>query len=151
MSKRIKSNRLEAIRTSRFKAIARNEDHFCPGVPCKRGHIGKWATFADGPSPRCYRCIGKEVKKRDPSVVLAAATAWRPVEAEWKKPDKCECCGRPEVYNRYSFHRDHDHGTGRFRGWLCSQCNTGIGMLGDNVLGVQRAAEYLQVDREQWW
>jgi hypothetical protein len=29
------------------------------------------------------------------------------------------------------------------RGLLCSACNTGIGLLGDNVEGLQRAMNYL--------
>jgi hypothetical protein len=41
-------------------------------------------------------------------------------------------------------HLDHDHVTGKFRGWLCGACNRGIGMLGDNLAGVMRAAAYLQ-------
>jgi hypothetical protein len=38
---------------------------------------------------------------------------------------------------------DHDHGTGAFRGWLCTPCNAGIGLLGDNAEGVRRALQYL--------
>lgn len=30
-----------------------------------------------------------------------------------------------------------------FRGWLCDRCNVGIGCLGDNLEGVQKAAKYL--------
>ena len=39
---------------------------------------------------------------------------------------------------------DHDHTTGKFRGWLCSPCNTAIGHLGDNLEGVMRAVRYLE-------
>lgn len=57
-------------------------------------------------------------------------------------PDKCEmrgCSPGPKA-----FHLDHDHVTGKFRGWLCSKCNTGIGMLGDRLLGAQQAVAYLE-------
>jgi hypothetical protein len=27
---------------------------------------------------------------------------------------------------------DHDHEVGSFRGYLCKQCNTGTGLIGDN-------------------
>lgn len=38
---------------------------------------------------------------------------------------------------------DHEHDTGRVRGLLCSKCNTGIGLLGDDLKCVLRAAQYL--------
>jgi recombination endonuclease VII len=41
-------------------------------------------------------------------------------------------------------HTDHCHITGRVRGLLCRKCNTGIGMLRDDPMLVQRALTYLQ-------
>lgn len=46
------------------------------------------------------------------------------------------CGGAPKVV-------DHDHITGQVRGALCAKCNTGIGLLGDNLAGVERAVAYL--------
>lgn len=55
------------------------------------------------------------------------------------KNSKCECCGK--VAN---LHCDHSHSKSKkFRGWLCSKCNVGIGNLGDNVVGLKRALRYL--------
>lgn len=39
---------------------------------------------------------------------------------------------------------DHDHATGRIRGWLCRTCNAGIGQLGDTLEALQRAVRYLE-------
>jgi hypothetical protein len=60
------------------------------------------------------------------------------------RPDTgiCECCSNPPTAP--GMHLDHDHETGRFRGWLCSNCNTAIGKLGDTVDGVKRAILYLE-------
>ena len=52
----------------------------------------------------------------------------------------CECCGDSTT----TLHWDHDHSTGKHRGWICSGCNTGIGKLGDNLEGVLKAVTYLQ-------
>ena len=38
---------------------------------------------------------------------------------------------------------DHDHGTGIVRGLLCRECNSGIGMLGDDPIKVAAALSYL--------
>lgn len=39
---------------------------------------------------------------------------------------------------------DHDHASGAFRGVLCSPCNKGIGLLGDNSARLAAAARYLE-------
>lgn len=54
----------------------------------------------------------------------------------------CECCNRP-IINSRDFQCDHDHETNEFRGWLCRKCNTGMGLLGDDVEGLLRALRYL--------
>lgn len=38
---------------------------------------------------------------------------------------------------------DHDHETGQVRGLLCSLCNTGIGMMKDDVGNLNSAIKYL--------
>ena len=57
----------------------------------------------------------------------------------------CHCCGRKSD----SLHFDHDHNTKKYRGFLCHFCNTGIGKLGDNIEGVNRALRYLERHEEK--
>jgi hypothetical protein len=40
------------------------------------------------------------------------------------RADTCQCCGRPRKGD--TFHVDHNHTTGKVRGMLCRDCNTGI-------------------------
>jgi hypothetical protein len=41
---------------------------------------------------------------------------------------------------------DHSHTPPyNLRGWVCNQCNRGLGMLGDTLVNVRRAAAYLEV------
>src|ERR1044071_5294307 len=58
-------------------------------------------------------------------------------------PEACECCGKTEPTFRRLVN-DHDHVTGQFRGWLCTNCNLGIGRLGDDIESVRRALAYLE-------
>jgi hypothetical protein len=52
----------------------------------------------------------------------------------------CELCG---AYTD-PLHLDHDHKTGRVRGWLCLLCNTALGRFKDDPALLRRAAEYLE-------
>jgi len=62
----------------------------------------------------------------------------------------CAICGKPEP-RRNSLAVDHDHGCcpgsrscgGCIRGLLCSPCNTGLGMFGDDPLRMMAAASYV--------
>ena len=58
---------------------------------------------------------------------------------------KCDCCGvDAKELKGDKLHLDHCHKTGTYRGHLCSSCNRGMGMLGDDSEGVQRAIDYLK-------
>ena len=58
------------------------------------------------------------------------------------KPFFCECCFKTTD----KLQRDHIHGTLFFRGWICKNCNTGLGLFDDNLKGVLAGALYLEKD-----
>ena len=60
------------------------------------------------------------------------------------EPETCECCG---AFSVSALCLDHCHATGKFRGWLCTSCNTSIGKLGDSLAGLERADAYLRLSQ----
>lgn len=67
------------------------------------------------------------------------------VELVIRSQGLCDCCERQlETGGKASkLNIDHDHSTGLIRGILCTNCNTGIGMLGDDVDTLTKAIDYL--------
>ena len=60
---------------------------------------------------------------------------------------KCAICGCTKENNNGGIHHlavDHCHTTGAIRGILCSNCNRGLGLLGDNIESVRKAMAYLE-------
>jgi hypothetical protein len=55
-----------------------------------------------------------------------------------KKPEKKQINGRTA-----SLCVDHDHGSGVIRGLLCRNCNTAIGLLGEDLTVIGRALAYV--------
>lgn len=144
--------------TTRAEAKARGARHYFTGKPCRRGHlVGRHLT---GTCVECSKIATVEWGRRNPGktkerlaryyakyperVKAASVRSWRKragiPAAERPKPDACELCG---VVGR-QMHLDHDHTTGKFRGWLCNCCNRAFGMLGDTISGLERALDYLR-------
>lgn len=61
-----------------------------------------------------------------------------------RAPVNCEACGKEFIETKKGACLDHDHVTGKFRGWLCQKCNTALGMVGDCAEGVRRLLSYLE-------
>ena len=57
---------------------------------------------------------------------------------------KCAICKTDKPRGRGAWHLDHDHSTGELRGFLCQQCNTGLGNFQDNTERMEAAAAYLR-------
>lgn len=55
--------------------------------------------------------------------------------------ENCENCGK---YQGRSIELHHCHTTGRFLGWLCGYCNTGMGRFSDDPVAMRKAADWLE-------
>jgi hypothetical protein len=60
---------------------------------------------------------------------------------------RCAICRIEKCKTGRRFAVDHDHGTGKVRGILCSACNIGIGHMQDDPELLRRAADYLETSR----
>ena len=58
---------------------------------------------------------------------------------------KCAICGTEKILGtKKGLLVDHDHNTNKIRGLLCTDCNSGIGKLKENIQILQNSITYLQ-------
>lgn len=61
---------------------------------------------------------------------------------------QCDLCGAANPGRGFrTWHLDHDHETGTFRGVLCGPCNIGLGHFGDDAERLRKAIRYLTSPR----
>lgn len=60
-----------------------------------------------------------------------------------KQNNQCAICCKSFELPR-DIHVDHSHSTGKVRGILCSNCNTGLGKFQDKLLFLEAAIKYLK-------
>ena len=58
------------------------------------------------------------------------------------RPDICEICGNGNRDRALAF--DHCHKTGKFRGWICGDCNIMLGLANDDPERLQLLINYLR-------
>jgi hypothetical protein len=69
-----------------------------------------------------------------------------PQQVEEMAKAGCAICGTTNWPGRHNRpHVDHCHRTGKVRGILCSECNTGLGKFKDDPALLRRATEYVSV------
>jgi ssDNA-binding Zn-finger/Zn-ribbon topoisomerase 1 len=86
---------------------------------------------------------GERVCTKCRNFLSKAAHDLRKIHAHPGKDYKCPICLKLEPLVL-----DHNHNTGKFKGWLCSRCNSALGFFEDNINYVRRALKYLE-DCEQ--
>lgn len=60
---------------------------------------------------------------------------------------KCYICRKEEKIIGHKLCVDHNHKTGRVRGLLCRNCNTGLGKFQEDLLTMLNAYNYLYEDK----
>ena len=73
---------------------------------------------------------------------------WRRQNAEKQLGRPCpSVCEIPGCGNTGAIHFDHDHATGKARGWLCFNCNAALGHVKDRQHILRALADYLERNR----
>lgn len=96
----------------------------------KEGRASREMLFRGGEAHQCWKggISKKEFRKR-----LREQKAGKP------RPKQCEICNE----ERKIFF-DHDHETGKFRGWICDRCNCALGLAKDSSERLLLLAKYLK-------
>jgi hypothetical protein len=56
-------------------------------------------------------------------------------------PGACELCGNGFIKKP---HADHDHATGKYRGWICRNCNVTLGTARENIALLQSMIDWIK-------
>ena len=102
--------------------------------------------------PRGLKSLRSECKKcryeKKRIVALLREQYPRPTSQKYK----CPCCSKTEkelrTGNRWGdksvWVLDHNHLTEKFRGWICANCNIGLGRFNDDITRLKKAIKYLK-------
>lgn len=93
---------------------------------CNTCYVRKWSRQYPG-----RRIAGRQKVSADERAAIVAAQG-----------GGCAICAAPSPSCL-----DHDHSTGKPRGMLCQNCNSGIGKLKDDPAVLRQAVEYLEAYR----
>ena len=93
-------------------------------------------------NPTKYREWQRVDRERNPERWLAYSRKAQGLpEPLYTAPEACEICG---LRSDKALCLDHEHLTGMFRGWICSNCNVGLGHFRDNAEALEKAAQYIR-------
>ena len=106
---------------------------------------------------------GQELKKCSsckiglPITCYSAVGGSRRIDGTPKIRNKCNDCYKKNQRQFYedtsdktrqhwnnSWCLDHNHNTGKFRGWLCNKCNSALGWFDDDLTVLKKAVTYLE-------
>jgi len=105
-------------------------------IKCKQNKVlTDFVTYSSIPNSKSgYKNVCRQCTNAQGRVI-------RQLRKSHPKPscNTCEICKS----NHKQLVLDHDHKTNKFRGWICSNCNTGLGNFEDEIDRLQKAMDYL--------
>lgn len=130
-----------------LRRVANWGDEKCSTVGCgKRVYAHGMCEAHNAVAKRCNDPEKQKLRNR---AFAARLRAKQEVLMGRPRPDTCELCGQPpngRGSKAASAHIcfDHDHETGKPRGWLCDRCNKVLGMVKDDPVLLRTLAAYLE-------
>jgi hypothetical protein len=116
--------------------------------------FSKWSSPRTGFKAACIACgrAYESARKASHGEILNERqrkyqTERRLKLAAYPPTDNCEICDSPPLRNggkRQELFFDHNHVTGKFRGWLCNRCNSTLGRCKDDPSLLDKMADYLR-------
>ena len=115
---------------------------------CKCGGVFPMSEFHGTREYWCKKCASiyrKENRNYDNYYTarygITEDEYWDMIEAQ---DYKCAICHKELAQEDGRMYVDHDHKTGKVRGALCRNCNSGLGMFMDDTTIMQSAIEYIK-------
>ena len=109
--------------------------------PLTEFHKRTYKSGKEGLQHNCKTCatlLRKKYYKPHSKIKYQLGLSWDQV-TEITSPGKCAACGSTD---RLCI--DHDHQTNEVRGLLCHNCNTALGLVGDNLDTLSNLITYLR-------
>jgi hypothetical protein len=118
-------------RKLRDEALAKNEEFYFTGNPCKRNHV----TNRRAKDAACMGCVATHRKENAQAWFIKSRYKFTIEEYRamlLKQGNVCAICNKEETARNSvggirTLSVDRCHDTGKVRGLLCSGCNTSIG------------------------
>ena len=127
-----------------IEAAKNGQVTYIPEKPCKYGHQTRYVN-----SNNCVECDKLQAIKHKTNAKFSRITKLYGLSKEEYlsivklQNSKCKLC---ELYflDHFKLHVDHCHDTGKVRGLLCLNCNSGIGGLKHSPELIRKAALYCE-------
>ena len=110
----------------------------------KVGGISKGDKMSDSAKEKIRHSLFGQTKEKARNWQGGISPQHKRKTAPREMPESCEVCGSSGKSFKKGLHYDHDHSTGKFRGWLCLRCNFALGMVNDKVDILEKLINYLK-------
>ena len=97
----------------------------------RKARVAEFSARWAAANPEKKRASARKTRRKRAGIIDAT---------DERRVGPCEICSRPAN----PLHLDHDHATGLSRGWLCYNCNHGLGSFRDSVPNLRAAILYLE-------